>query len=413
MVKVRKNRKKSWRKNVDISGVEEFMEDERLAERVGSNKSQPAFFIEKSGDSNNALALTESDAVVTRSGPRRTKDIVANLGCYKGLGQTSKVPAALKPRVGCPKKVNPPKEKKVTAKGRPARVKDTSGLRSGIYDIWDDEPAEKTGELADLEKQQKLLIGKNKIKFPVNLLQKPSLLSAIEVPHAGASYNPSFEDHQELLSKANAIEKKRQKDEKYITRNVTSFYRKTTNAEAAQNYMNEMTAGLGEESEDDPEMEIPSEGPKNPVVKAEDRKTKAQKKRDAELKEIKLKKMKLKEERSRGQQIFSVKNILRASREKNKKIEETIKKRQEKEIGQMYAARKMSRHKFEEEDMPLNLSSEITGTLRSVKTDGNLLVDRFKSFQKRNLIETRVLSLKKKKAKTVKITKKTHKEPIG
>ena len=36
------------------------------------------------------------------------------------------------------------------------------------------------------------------------------------------------------------------------------------------------------------------------------------------------------------------------------------------------------------------LSEELTGSLKSLKPEGNLLNDRFKSMQKRNIIETRV-----------------------
>jgi hypothetical protein len=33
--KVAKNKKKTWRKHIDISEIEEFLEDERLQERTG------------------------------------------------------------------------------------------------------------------------------------------------------------------------------------------------------------------------------------------------------------------------------------------------------------------------------------------------------------------------------------------
>jgi nucleolar protein 53 len=36
------------------------------------------------------------------------------------------------------------------------------------------------------------------------------------------------------------------------------------------------------------------------------------------------------------------------------------------------------------------LTSELTGNLRSIKPEGNLIEDRYKSLQKRNVIETRV-----------------------
>ena len=88
---------------------------------------------------------------------------------------------------------------------------------------------------------------------------------------------------------------------------------------------------------------------------------------------------------------------------------------------------KLSKHKYEEPETELKLSDELAGSLRGLKPEGNLLADRlvntsylvfccccvsnchgtyfvrFKSLQKRNVIETRV------KAKIVKNPKKRKK----
>lgn len=47
---------------------------------------------------------------------------------------------------------------------------------------------------------------------------KTSDLPAIEVPHAGFSYNPSFRDHQELLKTAVKVETKKFNREKNLIR---------------------------------------------------------------------------------------------------------------------------------------------------------------------------------------------------
>ena len=71
------------------------------------------------------------------------------------------------------------------------------------FDLWDS-PADKvvTKVKANewLESQTKTHTlkntGKVQRKLPSDLNQKMSMLPAVEVPHAGASYNPSFKDHQ-------------------------------------------------------------------------------------------------------------------------------------------------------------------------------------------------------------------------
>jgi len=91
-----------------------------------------------------------------------------------------------------------------------------------------------------------------------------------------------------------------------------------------------------------------------------------------------------------------------------------IKKRQEKrkidyEDNEKYGTKKFGRYRFEEADLDLNLSDEITGNLRTMKAAGNLLHDRFKSLQKRNIIETRVRA-KPTKTKMKKYEKRSVRE---
>jgi len=74
-----------------------------------------------------------------------------------------------------------------------------------------------------------------------------------------------------------------------------------------------------------------------------------------------------------------------------------------------YGTKKFGRYRFEEADLDLNLSDEITGNLRTMKAAGNLLHDRFKSLQKRNIIETRIRA-KPTKTKMKKYEKRSVRE---
>lgn len=48
---------------------------------------------------------------------------------------------------------------------------------------------------------------------PPTMSKKTTALPAVEVPHPGSSYNPTFDDHQELLRKACEVEVKELKQE--------------------------------------------------------------------------------------------------------------------------------------------------------------------------------------------------------
>jgi nucleolar protein 53 len=55
----------------------------------------------------------------------------------------------------------------------------------------------------------------------------------------------------------------------------------------------------------------------------------------------------------------------------------------------LFQPAQLSGIKFEPQELEIKLSGELTGNLRSLKPEGNVLLDRYKSLQKRNIIETR------------------------
>lgn len=83
----------------------------------------------------------------------------------------------------------------------------------------------------------------------------------------------------------------------------------------------------------------------------------------------------------------------------------------EKRLVQKFEPRRIARKKFEEEEVPLPLSTENLGTMRSIDPEGNVLVDRFKSLQKRNIIAPNVKRMPRKRRLTT-IKKKSHKEEV-
>lgn len=57
---------------------------------------------------------------------------------------------------------------------------------------------------------------------------KPSILPSIEPPHPGMSYNPSYEDHQDLLKIVAEKELKLIKEDKRLTKSTTGMFEKVT-----------------------------------------------------------------------------------------------------------------------------------------------------------------------------------------
>ena len=74
--------------------------------------------------------------------------------------------------------------------------------------------------------------------------------------------------------------------------------------------------------------------------------------------------------------------------------------------------KRLGKHKFIEPDTAVAVSDELVATLRELKPDGNLLKDRFKSFQRRNIIEPRNRVLPHTKYKRKVVVKRSYKNAI-
>merc|ERR1712172_67098 len=70
---------------------------------------------------------------------------------------------------------------------------------------------------------------------------------------------------------------------------------------------------------------------------------------------------------------------------------------------------RLSNYKYEPQEIEIKLSDELTGNLRNLKREGSLLEDRFKSLQRRNMIEVRVKQKTVRKLKRKTFEKRSHK----
>lgn len=69
-------------------------------------------------------------------------------------------------------------------------------------------------------------LGKMQKSVPKALRQKKSIVPAVEVPHPGTSYNPSYKDHQALLKEIVDQEVKVIKEEEHINRVTQNMYKR-------------------------------------------------------------------------------------------------------------------------------------------------------------------------------------------
>jgi len=88
-----------------------------------------------------------------------------------------------------------------------------------------------------------------------------------------------------------------------------------------------------------------------------------------------------------------------------------MRERATKRAEELYKPKKISKHKFQPAEIEIKLSDEIPSSLRTLRPEGNLIVDRMKSFEKRNIVEPRKKTLRKKRW-VKKIFKRSYKKGV-
>ena len=294
------------------------------------------------------------------------------------------------------------------------------------FDLWDQKPEaeveDKSVEWLNPTTKRHNLRNLKKLprKTPNDYHSKTSTLNSVQVPHGGSSYNPSYKDHQDLLWKATVVEMNKEKAQQKIDYHTTRMFPDAKQAPTVETFLSEMSEGIVvagqnvEKESDDEEQQAKSddEQEEENETKMTKLKTKKQRRkmreRNAELHKLKFVKI----GKKKAHDLQRLKTMKKALANKEKISALNMEKRKKAEEWKKAKAAKLSKNAFEEQDLDLKLSEELTGSLRSIKPEGNLLLDRFKSMQKRNVIETTVkYKMVRKNHKRKKVEKRNYKMP--
>ncbi|KAL5463770.1 hypothetical protein EMCRGX_G032704 [Ephydatia muelleri] len=290
------------------------------------------------------------------------------------------------------------KQLEATAHSRTAKPR----IKIASHDLWADEGNEVVPQL-DSDNLYFETARMKPIKKPGTVGTKPSALENLEMPHPGMSYNPVFEDHQDLVRTAVEVEEDKLKEEDKLARKLKLT--PMTAQQREQVWLQEMSEGLfeditnGKEDEGGDQeagAELPLATLKRPV-RAEDRKTHQQRRKEKLRREEERRRKVEKLEKARAQAIYRLRSVRREMREKEEKMMENIRKRQEEKAKAMCSTKRLGRYSYQEPDIDVQLSTDIAQSLRVLKPEGSIALDRFKSLQKRNIIEPRERSRLKRK----------------
>uniref|UniRef100_A0A3P9NTH3 Ribosome biogenesis protein NOP53 n=1 Tax=Poecilia reticulata TaxID=8081 RepID=A0A3P9NTH3_POERE len=394
--RVNKNKKKNWNKYSDVNDVDEFLEDIRHQERttgglLSEKTDDSLFFLDlgqpekpqpqgKLGKASRPLRIDlilQPDSLVPPP-----KDILAyqqpNAKKLRRIAQKAERLAA--------KGVVPRKQKRLLNR-RPvdktvkkAVAEANNNPDRDYYDIWGQELSADPWYLQQT--------GKKLVKRPEKLNEKPSVLPAVEVIAPGGSYNPDFFSHQ-------------------VTPNTKYMTSQETN-------LREQVEGLVEEEEENGDEEsAPSKEDEEAALAAI---AVTQKKTEKQIKKEKAEKLKEQQrltsrrQTEQQQQLFQLRSIKASIRQQEEKTKGKQMQRRAKQEAQKAQPRRLGKLKFQAPDLDVQLSDELAGSLRQLKPEGSILKDRFKSFQKRNLIEPRERAKFKRKLKVKYVEKRAFKE---
>jgi nucleolar protein 53 len=252
--------------------------------------------------------------------------------------------------------------------------------------------------------------GKPMMKTPQITHEKRSQLKAVVAPHPGVSYNPSVADHYTLLDKVVEKEKAHIKEEKHLDRVTTKLFTKMTPAEREALDRKELVQGFPIPENTDTESDGEDSGEDYQAVnpparnKKKDRKTRNKEKTAREKKKL---------EQLANRQVRKIVDINRVP-EFQSEIKKTDAERKASHdrykairAAQKFGARRIGKMAYEEPEVDFVSGDQLAGNLRNLQPAGSILVDRFKSMQKRNIL---VPNAKRKapKSRVKHTTKRSH-----
>ncbi|KAI1314750.1 hypothetical protein EDD11_001765 [Mortierella claussenii] len=416
--------KKAWRKNVDITDVEQNLDELRAEERTTGGKVHQ--------QSNDALFTmdTKGDGKVVKElrkhRPLKMDEILAERSKIPAVSGRKKVDSTAAPISASKKNAKISKAEKArlldmikrkASNSLFAPVNKTQG-RSGMtdavkaagrFDVWgtadvdNKDEAEEAAATQDMEEDDFVseIVTKVAVKAPRSFKQKQKVVvPAIKEAHPGASYNPTMQDHQGLLRLAHNEELRILKDKERVDAKLA--YPKELDDMVA---FDDQTGGLLEDSDDEDEEEDEDEdegveGMEGAVKskKKKGKKSVTERNRLARAAERAKKDAQIKREKELLKQTNKVKEIMKTVEEEEEETErkrlENEKKREEKERAGM---KRVGRFNIPKERIHVQLQDELAESLRQLKPEGNLMKDRFQSFVERNLIEPRVPVAKRRR----------------
>ncbi|MCJ1438031.1 Glioma tumor suppressor candidate region protein 2 [Xylographa pallens] len=407
--------KRAWRKNVDVSEVQEGLEvlrEEVIQGGIVTEKSSDALFtLDTTGSANIQNSYNKIHKPLKSDQILAQRSLVPAIDSRKRSNVTNGIVEPTSKR----RKSNgvSPQEYerlKIRAYGGEAVTKDIIKADTiPMYDPW----AEDNVEVQDLrfsylEKAKPVRPPKSLTEAPISLLGSAKIMPAVTKPRAGTSYNPMFEDWDKLLTEEGNKE-------------VEAEMKRRQEAKAEEEQQARILEAQHERDDLLTEDESAWEGIESEYEGAEwlqkrrpERKTPAERNKVNRRKEAERQAKRDLETKRRTQQALQIKAIALQVHSRDT-IENmaiaTIGDSSDEEIDdRVLRRRKLGKNALPAKPLELVLPDELQDSLRLLKPEGNLLGDRFRNLMVRGKIESRKPISQPKKARRTYTEKWTYKD---
>ncbi|KAL6710420.1 hypothetical protein ACN47E_009366 [Coniothyrium glycines] len=383
--------KKAWRKNVDVTQIQDGLDDVR--EQV----IQGGVIAEKTSDELFAID-TAGDADIQKRVARRHKPLKVD----EILAQRSAVPA-VPSRKRLSEIADDGKRKKAKVSGKEydrlraiayggTQVKKDviESSNAATFDPWAVQEVKKDPRF-DLLPEKKAKVAPKTLKIaPISQARNGKPIPAVRKPTGGKSYNPKFEDWQNELmresDKAVDAEKQRLQEAREEAERMERAAASSDSDSGEESVWESEWEGFSGDEDSDLKK-------KRPERKSLSQRNKIKRRKEAERKATHEAKIKAKE-----QQVQQIKKLAKSVEEKEK-ARDAIQKAMEQKLaessdddnGEDIELRKKQFGKAPLPAAPLEvvLPDELRDSLRLLKPEGNLLKDRFRSMMLQGKVEAR------------------------
>ncbi|EON60996.1 hypothetical protein W97_00206 [Coniosporium apollinis CBS 100218] len=410
--------KKAWRKNVDITEIQQGLEtvqDEVIKGGVIAEKPSTSLFIHDTAGS-----ATIQKSVLKTHKPLKADEILAARSAIPAVDSRKRpasrttdgiVPSSKKLKSGGVSHQELERLKRVAYGGAAASSDVVQASESASHDPWAVEERVPDARFSFLEAKKAIREPPTLKHAPVSLAASGKPVPAVRKPEAGRSYNPLFEDYAALISREGEKEVEAEKKRLAEAREEAERLERAVAAEerehesAWESEWESEWEGFQSEAEEAEKLKM-----KRPERKTQAERNKIKRRKEAERLAVHEAGMKAKEQQQR--RIRELAKEVEAKERARKQTQALVVAGDEVSSDEEEVLRRRQFGKVPVPQAPLEvvLEDELQDSLRLLKPEGNLLKDRYRSMLLRGRVETRRRITQAKKRKTTVTEKWSYKD---